>query len=130
MDFITMLSAVNIEVKYRHPNGYYDFANYTLLDCLTRRKNPREIVLESYPRNEIISVQVQFRQAASIRPECPQTANEAKLNEFWKLCSELEQKRCAQDRDPEAEPAAHGIETCPRGTGKADRRAVENMKNS
>ena len=92
MDYITIPSAVNIEVKYKHPNGYSDHASYTLLDCLTRRKNPREIVLESYPRSEIVSVQVQFRQAAPTRPQYPQTADEAKLNEFWKLCSELEQK--------------------------------------
>jgi hypothetical protein len=92
VDYITMPSAVNIEVKYRHPNGYYNIANYTLLDCLTRRKNPGETVLESYLRSEIISVQVQFRQAAPTRPEYPQTTNEARLNEFRKLCSELEQK--------------------------------------
>ena len=87
-----------IEVKYKHANGSYGQENYGPLQCLAIRKGPREIVLESSPRSEILSVQIRFGYAREVFVQpasgvvSPSTADEAKFNEFWKLCLEQEQQ--------------------------------------
>lgn len=92
--FGLIANTINIEVKYKHANGNYGQENYNPLECLTRRKHPREIVLESYPRSEILGIQVSFGYAQEVfRPlPSPPTVDEAKFNEFWNLCREQEER--------------------------------------
>lgn len=79
-----------ITVKYKTAYGSSS-ETLTPLDCLIKRNHPRELVMETYPRSEILTIQVQFENIQETVGLRPTTADEAKFNEFWKLCIEKEE---------------------------------------
>jgi uncharacterized membrane protein YeaQ/YmgE (transglycosylase-associated protein family) len=83
---------INITVKYKTGSGFSSQI-WDPLYCLARGNHPRELVKEDYPRSENVSIQVDFgnvRQTFGNGLQ-PLTADEAKFDEFWKLCIEKEQ---------------------------------------
>jgi hypothetical protein len=88
---------IDIEVKFKQPSGGFVTAHYTPLVCLRERNHPRCLLKESDPQSEIISFSVNFEsskiiagQPAKVRPRPAIAIDEAKFDEFWKLCLELE----------------------------------------
>jgi hypothetical protein len=79
-----------IYVTYKQSNGFVNTAQYNPVECLRQRKHPRKILLEWFPESEIISFSVNVGMARIAVGHPPKEVDEAKFNEFWKLCLELE----------------------------------------
>jgi hypothetical protein len=82
-------NTVSIQMKFKTASGFSS-TSLDLFSCLARRGHPRELVKESYPRSEILSVEPLLEniqeKVGRIEP-----VDEAKFDELWKLCIEKEE---------------------------------------
>jgi hypothetical protein len=91
--FGLIANRIPIEVQYKTAGGFGASQQFDPLTCLARHGSPQELVMEGNPRSEIISVRVpEFGNIVETSGLQPVTANEAKVNEFWKLCVDIEEK--------------------------------------
>jgi hypothetical protein len=84
--FNLTIQDLSVSVKGKQPSGRFEEQDYNLVWCLRERKHPRDLLMESYPESEIISFSVNI----GINKIIVGTPDEAKFNEFWKLCLQLE----------------------------------------
>jgi hypothetical protein len=90
--FGLIANRIHIEVQYKTAGGPAS-QQFDPLTCLTRRCSPQQLVMEGNPRSEICSVRVpEFGNIVETSGLQPLTADEAKVNEFWKSCVEIEEK--------------------------------------
>lgn len=82
---------INIIVKCKQPSGRFEQGNFTPVLCLRENKHPRDLLLEIFPESEIVSFSVNIGPSIVVGLP-PKEIDEAKFNEFWKLCLEIEGK--------------------------------------
>jgi hypothetical protein len=80
---------VSIQVKFKTASGFSS-NSYDLSSCLANRGHPRELVIESYPRSEILSVEPLLENIQEITGRI-EPIDEVKFNELWKLCLKKEE---------------------------------------
>lgn len=89
---------INVEVKYKTASGAASITFFDAFECLIQQKSPRQRFMEIFPRFEALSFSVQFQNIRETVGLQPTSFDESKLNEFWQLCIELEQKNEVYNR--------------------------------
>jgi hypothetical protein len=91
--FGLLADRINIDVEFKTPTGFSK-NTFDAVSCLIKRGHPRELVMQSCPRCEVVSVRVQFiniRQTFGSELKL-ETAEEDEFNKFWELCISKEKK--------------------------------------